>query len=96
MLFTLLVILLLVLALVSGVQSEFESKLDATSHGCVLTLCPQAMLSPRNYTKALSRHAQYTPLIITMKRQCTCNGHRNRMEHAKESVSDLRLIYRGG
>lgn len=33
MLFTILVILLLVLALVSGVQSE--SKLDATSHGCV-------------------------------------------------------------
>lgn len=35
MLFTILVILLLVLALVSGVQSESESKLDATSHGCV-------------------------------------------------------------
>lgn len=34
MLFTIIVILLLVLALVvSGVQSE--SKLDATSHGCV-------------------------------------------------------------
>lgn len=35
MLFTIIVILLLVLALVSGVQSESESKLDATSHGCV-------------------------------------------------------------
>lgn len=36
MLFTIIVLLLLVLTLVvSGVQSESESKLDATSHGCV-------------------------------------------------------------